>query len=259
MTSRRESDGTSCSEGTDDDPGGVQRHGSRRDRSAHRRARRPGAPRTAAGGGHAHRRSRHRRGAGLHRCPERLDGRQHRGGRADGAGRLPQAGRRQSRRGPEHTARSDAGGGLRPGSRRGPERPLDGRPAGGLPGRRPGRLAGAGLVGDAGRDRGGHDGAVRRAGLRLHRRAVRGQRRGSHRRALDERPGPRALPGAAGSAAARRCGARRPGRRGRTRRLGRAHHVDGGPAAGRPGARCARVARARSPAGRRGPAGRGGR
>ena len=76
-------------------------------------------------------------------------------------------------------------------------------------------------VGGAGRGRGHDDGAVRRAGVRLHRRAVRRQRRGAHRRAVDERAGPRALPRAAGPAPARR---RRPGRargRGRARRAGR--------------------------------------
>ena len=76
----------------------VQRHGPRRRRAAHRRRRAPGAARTAAGRRDAHRRGGDRRGARLHRCAERLDGRQHRGRRADGARRLPQAGRRQPRR-----------------------------------------------------------------------------------------------------------------------------------------------------------------
>ena len=65
----------------------------------------------------------------------------------------------------------------------------------------------------------GSDGAVRRAGVRLHRRAVRRQRRRTHRRAVDERAGPGALPRAAGSAAARR---RQPGRARRRSRASRA-------------------------------------
>ena len=74
------------------------------------------------------------------------DGREHRGGGADGAGGLPQAGRRSPGRRPEHAARPDPGGGLRPGPRRGPQRPLDGRPARRVPGRCAGGLARAVLA-----------------------------------------------------------------------------------------------------------------
>ena len=96
MTGRRESEPRLCSEGTDNGCRCVERH-----RPGRRRARRStstvvaGAARAAARGGHPHRRRGDRRGARLHRRAERLDGRQHRGRRADGAGRLPQAGRRQ--------------------------------------------------------------------------------------------------------------------------------------------------------------------
>ena len=104
-----------------------------------------GAARAAAGGGHPHRRRGDRRGARLHRRAERLDGRQHRGGRADGAGRLPQAGRPAAADvRPEHPARPDPRGRLRARPWRGAQRPLDGRAAGRLPGRRPGGLARAG-------------------------------------------------------------------------------------------------------------------
>ena len=132
------------------------------------------------------------------RCPsyagalQRRDGRQHRGRRADGARRLPQAGRAAAGRPTRSTPLGPAARGrLRARPRRGAQRARDGRPAGGLPGRRAGGLA------RAGRDRRRRpgcarddDGAVRRAGLRLHRRAVRGQRGRAHRRAGDHRPGP---------------------------------------------------------------------
>ncbi len=231
----------------------------RRDRAADRRPGRAGAPRAAARGGHPHDRRGDRRGSRLHRRAERVDGRQHRGGGADGARRLPQARRRQPGRRPQHPARSDARGRLRVGPRRGPQRALDGRAAGGLPGRRAGGLAGARVVGGAGRGRRRHHGPVRRAGVRLHRRAVRLQCRRAHRRALDERPGPRALPGAAGSepVGGSRSGRAHGGRR--AGRLDRAVDADGGAAARGAGPGGARVPRVGHPPGRRGPAGRGGR
>ena len=89
------------------------------------------------------------------------------------AGFLRLAARGRSRR-PRYAAVPRARGRLRAGARRGPQRPERRRPALGLPGRRPGRLARArrdrGRGGGAGR----HAGVLRRAGLRLHRRAVRG-------------------------------------------------------------------------------------
>ena len=59
-----------------------------------------------------------------------------------------------------------------------------------VPGGSPGGLARAVLGRRAGGRRGHDDGAVRRAGVRLHRRAVRRQRRRAHRRAVDQRAGP---------------------------------------------------------------------
>ena len=95
-----------------------------------------------------------------------------------GARRLPRAG--DGGRGADAGTpiRAGAGGRLPARPRRGAQRPLDGRAAGGLPGRRPGLLAAherharspAGLDAE-------HAGPVRRAGLRLHRPALRGQRR----------------------------------------------------------------------------------
>ena len=92
-------------------------------------------------------------------------------------------------------------------------------------------------------------GPLRRAGVRLHRPAVGRQRGRARRRAGHHRPGARALPGAAGRAAARRCRrARRPAGGGRAGRLAAAAHPDrGGPARGQgarrpglagPAARC---------------------
>ena len=79
---------------------------------------------------------------------------------------------------------------------------------------------------------------LRRAGVRLHRPAVGVQRRRAQRRAGDHRPGPRALPGAAGRPAARPA---RPlpelDRGRRAGRLGAAAHPDGGDPPG--GRRCA--------------------
>ena len=67
------------------------------------------------------------------------------------------------------------------------------------------RVAWRELSRDRGPERAGRRdaGVVRRAGLRLHRRAVRGQRRRARRRAGDDRPGAPALPGPARRGAAR--------------------------------------------------------
>ncbi len=148
---------------------------------------------------------------------------------------------------PQHPARPDARGCLRARPRRGAQRPLDGRAARRLPGRRPGGLARDVRRRRAGRAARGDDGAVRRAGLRLHRRAVRGQRRRPHRRAVDHRPGPGALPRAARPAAARRRRRRRAGRQRRAGRLAGARDADRGAAARRPGARRGGRAAARAP------------
>ena len=97
---------------------------------------------------------------------------------------------------------------------------------------------------------------VRRAGVRLHRRAVGGLGRRPHRRAGDHRPGAAALPRPAGRRAAAGRGRRRGGRGRRARRLEAAAHADrrppargAGPAGagpgrpGRPDAERARPAR----------------
>ena len=89
----------------------------------------------------------------------------------------------------------------------------------------------------------GYRRGVRRARLRLHRRAVGGERRRSHRRARDDGPGARALPRAARAAAAGGRLRRRAGRRRRTRRLGSAPDADRRPPAGAPGPPGARGAR----------------
>ena len=79
---------------------------------------------------------------------------------------------------------------------------------------------------------GRRDRAVRRDGVRVHRRAVGGERRGPRRRARDHRPRPRAAARAARPAARRRRLGR--GARGRRRRcgLGPAGDAHGGRAAG---------------------------
>ena len=107
-------------------------------------------------------------------------------GRAGGRGRLP----------------------ARP--RRGPQRPIRRRAARGVPDRRPGLLARD--VGHRGAQRGRrrHPGQLRRAGLRLHRRAVGGERGRAHRRARHHRPGPPAAAGAAGAPPAPAARRRRP-------------------------------------------------
>ena len=90
----------------------------------------------------------------------------------------------------------------RPG--RGAQRPLGRRPALGVPDRRAGGVARDVRHRGAQRGRRRHPGPVRRAGLRLHRRAVGLQRRRAQRRARDHRPGPAATARAAGGAAPRR-------------------------------------------------------
>ncbi len=174
-----------------------------------------------------HRAGDHRGGPGLRRRPDRGHGPEHRGRRADRAGRLPQPGRPGARVRRRHAAAARARGGVRAGARRGPQRAQHGGAAGRLPRRGPYVLARAvdrrRRRRAARRDRG----AVRRAGLRLHRRAVGGQRGRAHRRAghdgagaagLPRAPGHRAARGGAGRrgpgqrAAGRLAGARRPSR-----------------------------------------------
>ena len=124
---------------------------------------------------------------------------------AAGAGRLPRPGDAAQRRRPEHPDPPGARGRLR--SWAAARRAAAARwtpcwpPTGWAPGSPGGTCARApcatGLTAE-------QLARVRRAGVRLHRRAVGGQRRRAHRRAGHHRPGPAALPGAAGRAPARR-------------------------------------------------------
>ena len=161
--------------------------------------------------------------------------------------------------GPRHPALARARGRLRAGTRRGAQRPLGRRAALGVPRRSAGGLARARRDGGGQRRPGRHGGGVRGAGVRLHRRAVRGLGGGARRRAGDERAGPAAVPGPAHlGPAARRLG-RRPGRGGLARRLASAQDADRRAAArvpGAPGPGAGRRPHAARKRGRQRPAGR---
>ena len=139
--------------------------------------------------------------------------------------------------------REDAGTPMAPGARgrlparpgRGPQRPEHGGPAGGVPDRRPRLVARPVPHGGGGRGRGRAAVPLRRAGLRLHRRALGLQRRRPHRRAREHRPGAAAQPRPAGPGPRDRRRRGRGGRRRRARRLGAAHRPERRAAAGVPG------------------------
>ena len=126
------------------------------------------------------------------------DGRHHQAAVQIALGRLPGAGQRQPRRRPEHPARPDPV--TQPTSWAAARRATAVRwtPCSRLPRRRPRGLADLASAAAERRARRAADGAVRRAGLRLHRRALRRQRAGHADELADPRAGPRALPGAAG-------------------------------------------------------------
>ena len=181
----------------------------------------------AAGGGRAHGRSDHRRRAELRRRAQRTDG-------GDDQDRGPARARRVHLAGGDAgQARADPHGACRrrclpARPRRGAQRPHRRRAALRLPDRGAGGVAGDVL--DRGAQRGGRGdpGRLRRAGLRLHRRAVRGQRGGAHRRARHDRAGTPAAPRAARrSAAGRGAGRRRRAVR-REGRVGAAGDPHGG-------------------------------
>ena len=115
----------------------------------------------------------------------------------------------RARHRPAHPDRAGGRGRLPARPRRGPQRPHHRRAAGGVPDRRPGLLAARCRRSAVERRAGRRDaGRLRRAGLRLHRRALGGERRRAHRRAGHHRPGAAA---AAGEAGASTCSpARRP-------------------------------------------------
>ncbi len=141
----------------------------------------------------------------------------------------PSAGSSSSPRGPAAGRASDGAGDrgrLPAGARRGPLRPEHGVAAGGVPGGRPGLLE-RDVREPARRRRGRRDaGQVRRPGLRLHRPALRGQRRRAHRRVGDHRPDARPAARVARQRAAPRR-RRRPARaRRRPGRLGAAGDAD---------------------------------
>ena len=194
------------------------------------------APAPPSRGGHPHHRRGHRRGPVVRRSVRRADGRQRRERRADGARGLPPAGGPRPGPRPGPAALAGARGRLRAGPRRGPERAQRRRAAVGVPRGRPGRLA------RAGRDRGGrrgpgrHAGRLRRAGVRLHRRAVGSLGRRSRRRARDQRAGAPGLPRPAGVRHPARRPGRRAGGRGRAGRLAAAQDPDRGDPAQRAGA-----------------------
>ena len=152
---------------------------------------------------------------------------------------------------PDHRPRDapvpGARGRLRTGPRRGAQRAERRRPALGVPRGGPRGLARArrdrGRVGGACR----HARVLRRAGLRLHRRAVRGLGRRPRRRARDERAGATALPRPSRTRAAARRPGRRPPRRRRARRLDPAEDADRRGRAQRPGAPGARACSTRAP------------
>ena len=98
---------------------------------------------------------------------------------------------------------------------------LDRRAAGGVPDRRPGVVARAVHHRGAQRAAGRGAGRLRRAGLRLHRRAVRVRGRRPHRRDRDHRPGARAAARARHRPAAGERTRRRGGRGRGARRLDR--------------------------------------
>ena len=166
----------------------------------------------------------HRRGAQLCRRVERADGRGDPQRGAAGARRLPHPRHPAGRRRPEGAGHR---GRLPARSRRGPQRSYGRGAARGLPHRRPRLVARHGRRGRGGRGRRRASWPeVRRAGLRLHRRAVGGLGRRAHRRAREQRAGPPAQPRAARAGAAHRRAGRRGQRRGRARRLGAARRAD---------------------------------
>ena len=162
--------------------------------------------------------------------------------RADGAGRLPPAGGARPGRATRRTRcrrRSRAPtrwGGARPAAAGRADALLSAYRVGARVAWR--ELAATAVQrGRAGR----HDGGVRRAGVRLHRRAVRGLRGRARRRAGDHRPGPAAATSTGWLGAAARRPGRRAGGRGRARRLDAAHDADRRACC--PRRRCARARR----------------
>ena len=250
LTSRRESTRSLCSEGTNHGSRGDRRHarGAARARTSTTQVVRRCASSCPRWPTHTVAAD-HRRGARLRRRAQRRDGREHRDRGADGARRLPQAGR--PRPGTPTRARRSARRSRAPTSSAAARRAAAARwtrcsrPTGSAPGwpgaSWPRPRCAAGLAAD-------DAGAVRRAGLRLHRRAVRRQRRRAHRRAGDHRPGPRALPASgwpSSCSPARRAGRARRGRR--AGRLDAAADADRGAAARRRRcAACSAVARRRA-------------
>ena len=193
-------------------------------------------PSPAARGRGGHGRLDRGRGAQLRRCLRRRDERHHRHRRPAGPGRVPRAGHHAGRGRRRHPDPAGAGRLLQARPRRGPRRPHRRRPARGLPG---GCTGGVPRVGRPGRGGGAQRcaaGPVRRARLRLHRRALRGgawpvtptswPATGRVRARLLEMLGQSLLAG---------CAAGRAGRGRRAGGLAAAAHADRRPAAGGPG------------------------